>query len=118
MQNIMPFTAIPQEPVDPCNPSPCGANTQCNEGVCTCLPEYQGDPYSGCRPECVLNNDCPKDKACIHNKCRDPCPGTCGQDARCDVINHIPVCSCPEKMSGNPFVHCRPVQGKAFSYGS
>ncbi|XP_066901548.1 neurogenic locus notch homolog protein 1-like, partial [Halyomorpha halys] len=88
--NCVPKPVPPPEPVatDPCNPSPCGPNAQCADGVCTCLPEYQGDPYTGCRPECVLNNECPRDKACIRNKCTDPCPGTCGQDARCDVLNH------------------------------
>jgi hypothetical protein len=96
------------EPVktDPCNPSPCGANAQCDNGVCTCLPEYQGDPYRGCRPECVLNSDCTRDKACIRNKCTDPCPGTCGQNAECAVINHIPTCSCIQGYTGNAFVLC------------
>lgn len=111
---IIKYSFLAVEPVeadDPCNPSPCGPNAECNNGICTCLPEYQGDPYRGCRPECVLNNDCPRDKACIRNKCLDPCPGTCGQNALCDVINHIPVCRCPDKMSGNPFVQCAPVPG-------
>ena len=100
------------EPVhdDPCNPSPCGSNAQCNDGICTCLPEFQGDPYRGCRPECVLNSECPRDKACLRNKCVDPCPGTCGQNAICDVFNHIPMCSCPQGMGGNAFVDCRPLQ--------
>lgn len=93
---------------DPCSPSPCGPNAQCADGVCTCLPEYQGDPYVMCRPECVLNADCPRDKACIGNKCKDPCPGTCGVNANCEVINHIPTCVCPDKMTGNPFLECRP----------
>ncbi|EAT34892.1 AAEL012905-PA [Aedes aegypti] len=107
----------PREPVrdDPCNPSPCGPNAQCNNGICTCLPEYQGDPYQGCRPECVLNSDCPRDRACIRSKCIDPCPGTCGQDALCEVINHIPMCSCPNGMSGNAFVQCRPQQAPPVS---
>lgn len=102
------------EPIvtDPCNPSPCGSNTQCSDGICTCLPEYQGDPYSGCRPECVLSTDCPRDRACIRNKCSDPCPGTCGQDALCSVVNHIPICSCPEGRTGNAFVQCRPIPGR------
>ncbi len=101
-----------KEPVfdDPCNPSPCGSNAQCANGICTCLPEYQGDPYAGCRPECVINNDCPRDKACIRNKCKDPCPGTCGQTAICDVINHIPMCSCPQGTTGKAFVNCSPYQ--------
>lgn len=97
--------------IDPCNPSPCGANAVCRDGVCSCLPEYQGDPYSSCRPECILNSDCPRNRACIRNKCKDPCPGTCGQDAICTVLNHIPICSCPTGMAGNPFVECRPQQG-------
>lgn len=96
---------------DPCNPSPCGPNAQCHEGQCTCLPEYQGDPYRGCRPECVLSSDCTRDKACIRNKCTDPCSGTCGQSAECSVINHIPMCSCPQGFTGNAFLVCSRVQG-------
>lgn len=104
------LSASPEVKDDPCNPSPCGSNAQCSNGECTCLPEYQGDPYRGCRPECVLNSDCPRDKACSRNKCVDPCPGTCGQNAICEVINHIPMCSCPQGMSGNAFISCNPYQ--------
>lgn len=99
---------------DRCNPSPCGSNAECNDGICTCLPEYFGDPYRGCRPECVLNNDCAKDKTCIRNKCIDPCPGTCGQNAQCAVINHIPTCTCTEGFTGNAFVLCTEVKGIQF----
>jgi hypothetical protein len=104
------------EPVvtDPCNPSPCGPNAQCRNGQCSCLPEFQGDPYQGCRPECVQSTDCPRDKACMQRKCRDPCPGTCGQSAVCLVSNHVPMCSCPSGMQGDPFVACRPVPGNLF----
>lgn len=100
----------PPEPRDPCNPSPCGANAICNNGVCTCQNEYKGDPYSGCRPECTLNTDCPRDKACVRNHCIDPCPGTCGFNAVCQVINHIPTCSCPDPLTGDPFTSCRQQQ--------
>lgn len=99
---------------DPCNPSPCGPNAQCDNGICTCLAEYQGDPYVGCRPECVLNNDCSRNLACINNKCRDPCPGTCGQNALCTTINHIPTCTCLEGYQGNAFVLCTKIPGKYF----
>jgi hypothetical protein len=92
-------------------PSPCGPNAQCNRGVCTCIAEYFGDPYSGCRPECVLNNDCANALACVRNRCVDPCPGICGQNAVCNVYNHVPMCSCPSGMDGNAFVLCSPVQG-------
>lgn len=101
---------LPPEPVNPCNPSPCGANAICKErngaGSCTCIPEYFGDPYSGCRPECVINTDCPRDKACINNKCKNPCPGTCGLNAECIVANHAPSCSCLVGYTGNPAVAC------------
>lgn len=94
-------------PTDPCNPSPCGQNAQCNNGQCTCLPLYRGDPYTGCRPECTMNTDCSPNKACSNLRCIDPCPGTCGQGAICDVVNHIPTCSCPQGYEGDPFTNCR-----------
>lgn len=102
-----------EEPVqkDLCNPSPCGPNTQCDNGICTCLPEYQGDPYTGCRPECILNSDCSRDKSCIRNKCVNPCPDPCGANAQCTVINHIPMCSCLQSYQGNAFIGCNPIKG-------
>lgn len=101
----------PMQPTDPCSRSPCGPNTQCNSGICICLPEYFGDPYVGCRPECVLSTDCSTDKACIRNKCVDPCPGTCGQNSLCNVINHTPMCSCPPGTAGNAFISCDVMRG-------
>lgn len=99
----------PAKPIaldDPCHPTPCGANALCQNGQCSCLAEYQGDPYSGCRPECVLNADCPRNRACVRHKCVDPCPGTCAPNAICDVINHLAMCRCPERMIGNAFIQC------------
>lgn len=111
-----PFTQclLQQDPVyeqsTPCIPSPCGSNAVCREqngaGACHCLPEYIGNPYEGCRPECVLNSDCPSNRACIRNKCNDPCPGTCGQNAQCLVINHLPSCNCRIGYSGDPYRYC------------
>lgn len=105
------FFTSETEPLDPCHPSPCGPNAACENGVCTCLPEYHGDPYIGCKPECVLNSDCPRDKACIKNKCHNPCVDTCGTDALCEVINHIPMCSCPPGTTGSPMYYCTKVIG-------
>lgn len=96
---------------DPCNPSPCGSNAECNNGICTCIAEYHGDPYRGCRPECITSSDCPRDKTCSRNKCIDPCPGTCGQNAVCNVHEHVPMCSCLQGYSGNAFVLCSQIQG-------
>ena len=75
-----PPPEVKVEPSNPCYPSPCGPNARCQErngaGACTCLPEYFGNPYTGCYPECVTDNDCSLEKACTQSKCRDPCPGT------------------------------------------
>ena len=100
---------------DPCDPSPCGSNAICNNGQCSCTSEYpMGDPYQACRPECIQNNDCDRNLACIRNKCSDPCVGICGSNALCEVFNHVATCSCPQGMSGNPFFDCRPYQSMYF----
>ena len=67
---------------------------------------YFGDPYTQCRPECVTNSDCPANRACANLKCIDPCPGTCGLQARCQVVNHIPTCTCKQGYRGDPFTQC------------
>lgn len=105
--------------------APCGQNAQCtnHNGVarCSCIPPYIGDPYgSGCRPECLMNSDCPSNQACLSSHCRDPCPGVCGNNAQCSVVNHIPVCVCIQGYVGDPFQSCRPkpAEGKYTHYYS
>ena len=105
------------EHVDPCNPSPCGPNAVCSNGICSCSPNNYGDPYQGCRPECIINSECSQNLACIQNKCKDPCVGTCGSGADCNVYNHIPICSCPSDWTGNPFIQCQLAPSK-YSYYS
>lgn len=105
-------TFIDPVPSDPCTPSPCGPNTRCRvmngAAICECIPGYEGSPTtSGCRPECVISPDCPRNRACVNNKCVDPCPGVCGYEAVCQTINHSPVCSCPPPTIGDPFVECK-----------
>lgn len=99
-----------QDPSTPCLPNPCGSNAECRQqndaGACQCLPDYFGNPYEGCRPECILNSDCPSNRACIRNKCVDPCPGICGQNANCHVINHLPSCQCLVGYTGDPYRFC------------
>lgn len=101
---------VQYEQSTPCVPNPCGVNAICKEqngaGACQCLPEYFGNPYEGCRPECVLNSDCPSNRACVRNKCVDPCPGTCGQNADCQVVNHLPSCTCRQGYTGDPYRYC------------
>lgn len=96
-------------PINPCEPSPCGPNSRClvsesRYAVCSCLPGYRGSPPV-CQPECTASYECPQNRACVNLKCIDPCPGTCGIGARCEVISHNPICSCPNGK-GNPFVSC------------
>lgn len=103
----------------PCNPSPCGPNSQCREvngqAVCSCVPGFIGSPPA-CRPECVVSSECGQNEACSNQKCRNPCPGTCGVGARCEVVNHNPICSCPPRFTGDPFVRCQPIRKNLFSF--
>lgn len=98
------------EPSNPCFPTPCGNNAHCrveNEhAICECVKDYHGNPYDGCRPECTGNSDCSMNKACVRNRCVDPCIGVCGIEAICTVSNHIPVCSCPQGTNGDAFKQC------------
>lgn len=56
-----------------------------------------------------MNSDCGSNLACIRSKCQDPCPGACGQNARCQVISHSPTCTCIEGYTGDPFRYCNNV---------
>lgn len=109
-------TLVLDSPVMPCSPSPCGPNTICRVvhdiAVCECMPGFEGSPStSGCHPECVINADCPRHRACVNNKCVDPCPGVCGYKAVCQTLNHSPVCSCPPPLVGDAFVECKDIPG-------
>lgn len=96
---------------DPCIPNPCGPDSICRaDGTvahCSCRPPMQADPPS-CRPECRSDSECPPDRACRNNKCRDPCPGACGTHAICRTRMHAPICSCPPHYVGDPFTRCLP----------
>lgn len=96
---------------NPCVPSPCGPYAECRDmggaPSCSCLRPYIGSPPN-CRPECTINSDCPSSQACINERCRDPCPGSCGLSATCNVINHTPSCTCSEGFTGDPFTNCYP----------
>lgn len=103
------------EPIDPCVPSPCGPYSICrvvsNHAVCSCQDFCNGSPPN-CRPECMINSECSRDKSCINQRCVDPCPGTCGVNARCRTVNHNPICSCNPGFMGDPFVRCSPEPSK------
>lgn len=113
MNLIISFTffylAKPERPLNPCISSPCGPYSECrpinDHAVCSCQKGYVGSPPA-CKPECMVSSECSQDKACIKQKCSDPCPGTCGLNARCQVVSHNPICSCASGYSGDPFVRC------------
>lgn len=94
---------------NPCVPSPCGPFSACqvvnNRAVCTCLPNYFGQPPN-CKPECVVNSECALTQACQNQQCKDPCPGSCGSNTECKTVNHIPVCYCIPGCTGDPFSGC------------
>lgn len=73
--------------------------------MCTCIENFIGFPPN-CRPECIVNSDCPFDKSCINHKCKDPCIGSCGLNTICQVFQHSAICSCVEGYTGNPFENC------------
>lgn len=94
----------------PCQPSPCGPNSQCREineqAVCSCLPNFIGSPPQ-CRPECIISSECSQNQACLQQKCANPCVNVCGQNAICQVRNHSPICICLSGYSGDPFTRCQ-----------
>lgn len=94
---------------NPCVPSPCGPNSQCRvvgtQAACSCLPNYIGRAPN-CRPECTINAECPGNLACQNERCKDPCPGSCGSFTTCIVLKHAPVCQCISGYTGDPFTGC------------
>lgn len=105
------------KPTALCHPSPCGPHSQCqvidNKPVCSCLPGFIG-VIPECRPECVISTECSSRLACIKQKCLDPCTGSCGVNTECRVHNHIPICTCMEDHTGDPFILCSPTPKSMF----
>lgn len=106
-------------PINPCQPSPCGSNSQCREinsqAVCSCLPGYRGVAPS-CRPECVASSECPLNQACSNQKCINPCLGACGVSSKCQIINHNPICTCSPGFTGDPFIRCTTIRKFLFYF--
>lgn len=111
-------TQKPHVQVKPCSPNPCGPNALCQErnnaASCICISGYFGNPYEGCRPECLINSDCSPNLACLNNKCQDPCLGFCGINSECQVVNHVPKCNCIVGYAGNPYDRCILKEGKIY----
>lgn len=102
---------------NPCLPSPCGLSSVCRivsrHAVCSCQAGHVGSPPN-CRQECIVSTECPQDKACVKQKCVNPCPSTCGLNAYCQVVNHNPICTCIVGFIGDPFVQCIEEESKHY----
>lgn len=77
------------------------------------MPEFVGSPPN-CRPECISNSECASNLACVNNKCKDPCPGSCGSNTECRVVSHTAMCVCLIGYEGDPFIQCTLKQSKTF----
>ena len=102
---------------DLCEPNPCGVNAKCTPGhdntgaerpVCTCPTGYIGVATEACRRgECITDNECPDNRACIDSFCQNPCTGKeCASNARCEARRHIAVCTCLDGTRGDAIVGC------------
>lgn len=83
--------------------------------TCTCGLGLIGDPMgTGCRKsgDCLTDNDCPSSAACVQNFCKNPCeaPASCGLNAECLPVNHVPTCRCPYRTQGDPLVKCTQIE--------
>ena len=126
---------IENQCLDPCIVhSPCGKSALCDttshRPVCRCPSGWAGDPHTECYKcmlilgldyevgtpslncillldECLVDRDCPLDKACKSQECVNPCLTTqCGSRAECEVDFHTAICVCPPGLQGNPLVAC------------
>lgn len=106
-----------QQCINPCILSdPCAREAECfgsnHKANCKCPSGYSGDPFVRCeRLECYSHQDCPNDKACLENRCVNPCSPIanppCAHNAECYPQNHAASCVCPENLpEGNPLAYC------------
>lgn len=63
---------------------------------------------------CDGDDECPDYNACRNKKCINPCAedDPCAQSANCKVIDHQPVCTCPDGFIGDPRTECRSRKNK------
>lgn len=96
-------TCINHSCVPACSPllTSCGRGAEClainHKAICECPSGYGGNPKVGCMLlGCRSNSDCPTNKACINNKCENPCSrNPCTGVTECYVDNHAVECTCP-----------------------
>lgn len=98
--------------INPCSADSCGENADCtpvNHGIeCSCRNGFHGNAYIECTRQqgCRSDAECASSEACVNGQCGSPCQ--CGISALCEVVNHRPICRCPNGYSGNPKIGCNP----------
>ena len=101
---------VDRQCIDPClEKSPCHPFARCaiqdHKLVCLCDEGYTGDGFKQCTKfDCFEDLDCDGRDVCIDRFCQHPC-SICGIGAECDLANS-PICYCPRRTAGNPFVSC------------
>lgn len=95
----------------------CGINAVCqaqnHQRICSCPADTKGNPKESCiKIECSDNYDCDSRKSCLENHCVDLCSfsNACGQNALCNVVNHVRNCACMPGFTGNPILGCTQAQ--------
>lgn len=75
-----------------------------------CLISVSSPPIPKPVPECYSDDECSYDKACLNERCINPClrDRPCGIGAFCSVNNHKAVCTCPIGFEGSPHTECLP----------
>lgn len=101
----------------PCDPNPCGPNSECvekDEAIgphCKCNPKFYDFPPN-CREGCESHDDCASDEFCKtrENRCVKICDSSqCGENAKCrpDKERLKSFCSCLDGFIPEKNVGCR-----------
>lgn len=115
------LACINHECVNPCTTlEPCLQPSKCEvvpslpvrTMICVCPEGYVSSGNGTCKVlepvtrvgGCVADSDCPSDKACVNDICRNPC--ACAPNAICRVRDHKPICSCEQGYDGQPEIQC------------
>ncbi|KAK9880681.1 hypothetical protein WA026_011917 [Henosepilachna vigintioctopunctata] len=108
--------------LNPCHHA-CGIDALCrirdSEAVCSCPPEYTGDPLVKCKRincrhehecKCTSDHDCPESLSCVRGICVDICLAghRCGVNAVCQMRKHKAICICEAGLTGDPLIKCVP----------
>lgn len=62
-----------------------------------------------CASSCETHTDCPPSMHCYTDRlCRDPCTYSirCGKEAKCRLVNDVPMCYCPRGFVGDATMEC------------